>query len=286
MINRKRNIRSRFFSLLLFIFFAHCTKEIVRVKNPVSDAEKNSFGVIGFGLYVHNPRHKDLLNLFSKDSGTVFRELGTRGVRFSEILLKDSKNNPKDIRPYPNEDPVTAEKFESTQYYEGKTGYLSPFYLLLSLDPTKEFLITEINYFYQINCGQNCRRIVFRNFPVDPSKSFRAFPIQTKAGEITFGGIVMAKVAPTTPEDPYGISDDTPSLTEIFSGNKVAVQLEPGEEYIKGMDSDSLKHFFYGTGGIVEKKNAEKLFYDILIQSYPNGYWKTIAEKKRAALGN
>ncbi|WP_241686778.1 plasminogen-binding receptor Lp30 [Leptospira stimsonii] len=282
--NLKSNFRSHFLLFLFFILVANCTKEIVRVQNPVSDQEKLSYGVIGFGLYVYNPRHQDLLNLFSKDSGTIFHELGTDGVRFSEILLKDSKNIPKDVRRYPNENPVKAEIVESTQYYDGKTGYLSPFYLLLSFDASKEYTITGVNYLYQVTCGQNCRRIVFRNFPLDPSKSFRAFPIKTKAGEIIFGGIMMAKVVPTAQDDPYGISDDTPKLTEIFSGNKVAIQLEPGEEYIKKMESDFLRKYFYG--GVVDDKNAEKLFYESIIKAYPQGYWKSLAERKKTALEN
>ncbi|MBM9498988.1 hypothetical protein JWG44_01805 [Leptospira sp. 201903071] len=282
--NRKQNILNCFLLLLFFLLVVDCTQEVVRVQNPKSDREKNSFGVIGFGLYVYNQNHKNLFNIFGKDSGTVFHELGTSGVRFSEILRKDSKNNPKDVSPYPDEAPAMVEKVESTQYYEGKTGYLSPFYLLLSFDPSKEYVITGINYLYQISCGQNCRRIVIRNFPVDPSKSFQAFPIKTKAGEISFGGILMARVLPTTPDDPFGILDDTPKLTEIFSGNKVAVHLEPGEEYIKTMESDSLRKYFYG--GVVNVKNAEKLFYEILIKAYPEGYWKSLAERKKAALEN
>ncbi|ASV11176.1 hypothetical protein B2G51_04620 [Leptospira santarosai] len=272
---------------LFIVFFAlisNCTKEVIRVYNPITDKDKKSHGVVAFGLYAYNQNHKKLLNLFSKDSGSVFAELGMYGVKFSEIVSKDAKKKSLSITPYPIEEPVMAEKVESTQYFEGKTGYLSPFYLLLSLDPAKEYAITSVTYTYQVNCGQNCRRTVTRDFSVEPSKSFNAFPIKTKTGDITFGGILMARVAPTSKDDPYGIADDAPNLSELFAGNKVLVNLESGEEHIKGMESDYLKKLFYG--GEVSRKNAEKLFYESLIKAYPEGYWKTVAEKKRAALGD
>ncbi|WP_025179271.1 plasminogen-binding receptor Lp30 [Leptospira kirschneri] len=269
--------------IVFFTFVSNCTREVVRVYNPVTEKDKKSYGLVAFGLYAYNQNHKPLINLFSKDVGTVFAELGTYGVKFSEIILKDEKTKTLNVNPYPIEEPAMVEKVESTQYFEGKTGYVSPFYLLLSLDPTKEYAITGVNYTYQISCGQRCRRTVIRNFSIDPVKSFKAFPIKTKAGEITFGGILIGKATKTTKEDPYGIIDDTPELSEIFSGNKVSMNLEPGEEYIKGMDSNYLRKLYYG--GEVNIKNAEKLFYENLIKVYPEGYWKTLAEKKRAELG-
>ncbi|ABJ79694.1 hypothetical protein IQB76_12845 [Leptospira borgpetersenii serovar Hardjo-bovis] len=275
---------NRIVFIAYFVFVSNCTKEVVRVYNPITDKDKKSYGVMAFGLYAYNQNHKDLLNLFSKDSGTVFAELGMYGVKFSEIVSKDAQKNSLAVSPYPIEGPAMVEKVESTQYLEGKTGYLSPFYLLLSLDPAKEYAITGVTYTYQVNCGQKCRRVVVRDFSVEPSKSFKAFPIKTKAGDITFGGILMARVAPASKDDPYGLSDDVPGLSELFAGNKVLVNLESGEEYIKGMESSYLKKLFYG--GEVNQKNAEKLFYENLIKAYPEGYWKTLAEKKRAALGN
>ncbi|EMY78805.1 hypothetical protein LEP1GSC060_2116 [Leptospira weilii serovar Ranarum str. ICFT] len=275
---------NRFVLVAFFVMLSDCTKDVVRVYNPITDKDKKSYGIMAFGLYAYNQNHKSILNLFGKDSGTVFFDLERRGVKFSEILTKDAKKNPQNISPYPIEEPVMAEKTDSIQYFDGRAGYISPFYLLLSLDPAKEYAITGVTYTYQVSCGQKCRRTVFRDFPVDPSKSFKTFPIKTTAGEITFGGILMARVLPTTKDDPYGIGDDMPNLSDLFAGNKVSVNLEPGEEYIKGMESDSLREFFYG--GVVDLKNAEKLFYENLIKAYPEGYWKTLAEKKRAALGN
>ncbi|MCH1912446.1 hypothetical protein L9Z41_10975 [Leptospira noguchii] len=273
-------IRTAF--IVFFASVSNCTREVVRVYNPITEKDKKSYGVVAFGLYVYNQNHKHLINLFSKDVGTVFAELGTYGVKFSEIISKDEKTKTLNVSPYPIEEPAMVEKIESTQYFEGKTGYVSPFYLLLSLDPTKEYAITGVNYTYQISCGQRCRRTVIRNFPIDPAKSFNVFPIKTKAGEITFGGILMGKVTKTTKDDPYGIIDDTPELSEIFSGNKVSINLESGEDYIKGMDSNYLRKLYYG--GEANIKNAEKLFYENLIKAYPEGYWKSIAEKKRIEL--
>ncbi len=79
---------------LFIVFFAlisNCTKEVIRVYNPITDKDKKSHGVVAFGLYAYNQNHKNLLNLFSKDSGSVFAELGMYGVKFSEIVSKDAK---------------------------------------------------------------------------------------------------------------------------------------------------------------------------------------------------
>lgn len=274
----------RIVCIVFFTSVSNCTKEVVRVYNPVTEKDKKSYGIVAFGLYAYNQNHKPLMNLFSKDVGTVFAELGTYGVKFSEVISKDEKTNTLNVSPYPIEKPTMVEKVETTQYFEGKIGYVSPFYLLLSLDPTKEYVITGVNYTYQIICGQKCRKTVIRNFSIDPTKSFKVFPIKTKAGEITFGGILMGKVTKTTKDDPYGIIDDTPELSEIFSGNKVFINIESGEDYIKGMDSNYLRKLYYS--GEVNIKNAEKLFYENLIKAYPEGYWKTLAEKKRAELNN
>ncbi|MBW0433716.1 hypothetical protein HGB47_08815 [Leptospira yasudae] len=277
--------RNGYLIILLLLLVGNCTTEIVRVSSPKTDIEKKNHGIVAFGLYVYNEKHSNFLDaLFSKDKGMVVGDLGVNGVQFSEVLTKDAAKNPLNVNQYPAESPVIAEKKDSVQYYESKTGFVSPFHLLLSVDPKKEYLITRITYSYVINCGQNCRRTVVRDFPINPSQSFKAFPIKAKAGEITFGGVLMARVLPTMKSDPYGINDDTADLTEIFSGNKVAINLEPGDDYIQKMDSDVMKQYYYG--GSVDKKNSEKLLYDTIIKTYPDGYWKTLAEKKRAALGN
>ncbi|RHX87169.1 plasminogen-binding receptor Lp30 [Leptospira stimsonii] len=276
---------NRFAIVMFFVFVSNCTKDVVRVHNPISEKDKKNYGVVAFGLFVHNRNHKDILNLFSKDSGRIFQDLGLDGVKFSEILSKEStKKTPINISPYPIEAPVLMEKEDSIQYLEGKAGYIKPFYLLLSVNPEKEYVITGITYSYDITCGQGCRRPVYRNFSVDPTKSFNSFPIKANAGEITFGGVIMARVVPTHANDPYGIADDFPGITEAFSGKKVAIDLVPGDDFIKDMESDSLRKLFYG--GVVDKKNSEKLFYDNLIKSYQDGYWKILAEKKRAILEN
>lgn len=283
--NRMPAFRNGYLIILLLLLVGNCTTEIVRVSNPKTDIEKKNHGIVAFGLYVYNEKHSNFLDaLFSKDKGMVVGDLGVNGVQFSEVLTKDAAKNPLNVNQYPAESPVIAEKKDSVQYYESKTGFVSPFHLLLSVDPKKEYLITRITYSYVINCGQNCRRTVVRDFPINPSQSFKAFPIKAKAGEITFGGVLMARVLPTMKSDPYGINDDTADLTEIFSGNKVAINLEPGDDYIQKMDSDVMKQYYYG--GSVDKKNSEKLLYDTIIKTYPDGYWKTLAEKKRAALGN
>ncbi|MCG6167146.1 hypothetical protein LFX25_05060 [Leptospira sp. FAT2] len=276
--------RNQYLLILLFLLLVNCSTEVVRVNNPKTDKDKKTYGLVAFGLYVYNEKQTDLLDMFSKDKGRVFNDLGRSGVQFSEIISKDAAKNPVSVNPYPNDSPVLVEKRDSVDYFESKVGYISPFYLLLSVDPTKEYLITRIAYSYEISCGQNCRKTVVQDFPLNLAKSFKAFPIKAKAGEITFGGILMARVFPTMKDDPFGIPDDTAGLTELFSGNKVAISLEPGEEFIQKMNSDELKQFFYG--GTVDKKNAEKLFYENLIKTYQEGYWKTLAEKKRAALGN
>ncbi|MBE8415079.1 hypothetical protein IQA55_04600, partial [Leptospira borgpetersenii serovar Tarassovi] len=63
---------NRIVFIAYFVFVSNCTKEVVRVYNPITDKDKKSYGVMAFGLYAYNQNHKDLLNLFSKDSGTVF----------------------------------------------------------------------------------------------------------------------------------------------------------------------------------------------------------------------
>ncbi|EMO28461.1 hypothetical protein LEP1GSC170_0506 [Leptospira interrogans serovar Bataviae str. HAI135] len=80
--------------IAFIVFFAsvsNCTREVVRVYNPITEKDKKSYGVVAFGLYAYNQNHKPLINLFSKDVGTVFAELGTYGVKFSEIISKDEK---------------------------------------------------------------------------------------------------------------------------------------------------------------------------------------------------
>ncbi|PKA16093.1 plasminogen-binding receptor Lp30 [Leptospira haakeii] len=276
------NFFNRIALLVVFAISVNCTQEVIRVHSPANDKDKKNHGVVAFGLYAYNANHKDLLNLFSKDSGRVFEDLGNYGVKFSEIVSKNAANTFV-LNPYPTEGPVPAEKTGSIQYLESKTGYLSPFYLLLSVDPKKEYLISTITYSYQVSCGQNCQKVVVREFPIEPAKSYKAFPIKVKAGEITFGGVLMGKVVPTKKDDPYGIPDDTAGITEIFSGNKVSLTLEPGDDFIKSMESNDLKKMYYGDNSI-DKKGAEKQFYQTLIQSYPNGHWKAQAEKKLQAL--
>ncbi|TGK12263.1 hypothetical protein EHO60_08370 [Leptospira fletcheri] len=284
-------MRPYFERMMLLVFFAmiaNCTSHVIRAYNPTNEKDKKNFGLVAFGFYVYNPEMNGpfgIGKLLSKDSGTVYTYLTSDSIKFSEVILKDGKGNVVTANPYPMEAPTIMEKVGSTQYYEGKKGYIEPFYLLLSVDPKKEYLISRVTYTYQINCGQNCQRTIVRDFPLDSNQSFKSFPIRAKAGEITFGGIIMAKVIRTTKENPYGLIDDAAGITELFSGNKVAIVFEPGEGYIKSMDSNFLRKVFYNDISIdkVDKKNAEKLFYEKLSKAYPDGFWKKLAETKQQA---
>ncbi|MCG9876400.1 MAG: hypothetical protein MH321_16625 [Leptospiraceae bacterium] len=271
------------FLLLFTSFLVNCTTNVVRVPSPLTANEKKSHGLVGLGIFANNPNHGVAMSgLFDMDSGSTF----TNGqVTFSEVLSKDLKNNSVKISPYGIEEPIALEEVNKIQYLEGKVGYLAPFFVVLTLDPKKEYIISNFTYTYTVNCGQNCTRTVIRNFALDPVKSYKALPISAKGGELKFLGVHMGTIERTTKENPYGIEDDNKGITELFSEIKVAMEIEDAESFIKARKSDTLREVYYNNSE-VKKQNAEIKFLDAVIKAYDSnkGYWHELATKKRASI--
>ncbi|NCN08746.1 MAG: hypothetical protein GW938_02755 [Leptospira sp.] len=275
------NFQFKMFFLFAFtMIMVNCTTTVVRIPSPLTESEKKNHGMVGVGLFAYNPEHSN--GLFSSDNGATFAGVS---ATFSEVVSKDLKNGVVKISPYGIEEPVKLEEVDKVQYAESKIGYIQPFFVLLTLEPKKEYVVSNITYTYVVSCGNNCSKTVIRSFPLDPFKSYKALPISAKGGEIKFLGIHMGKVERTLNENVFGIPADNTSITEIFDTIKVAMHLEDAQELIKSRKENYLREYYY-LGADPTKENAEKKFLDVVINAYQSvgGYWYELAQKKRSAL--
>lgn len=239
--------------------------------------------MIGFGFFIYSPKEKNIVNVVQSSSGTLYTDLRLDSVQLEEVVNIDDKRKKLTTKPIDSVEPVVIEPEGRARvtYEESYYSRTDNFFVFVSPNPEKKYVITEIAYSFRKSGGKGLMVTVTRRYPVDPYKSFRALPIQSIPGKINFLGTFMGNILETSPNDPYGVEDPNPGLSDVLDRPLVTPNIEPAEKFIGLQRDDGLRDKFYGNYRPTPE-TMEMHFLNEIVSTYRDSYWEDKARERLA----
>lgn len=292
------NLLKTAYIIPIVFLISNCTSGAWRLHNPKTSAEGEKQTVVGFGhfrigsvtqyLLGDSPELDStfsLIEVVSVDdknkkiiTGKPFEQQefikGNKEDKL-EVFWGNTINNATSV-----DDCISAKKRGDSVCNMTKSIIKSHFDSFLFLDPNKQYVIKSMHWTEY--CGNGCRKAI--NWPMNLYESYKALPIQGKAGAVNFQGIYKIELKQVLSEDENACLEEFQNTKINFCDSKRRKLIITKVDDLPKEGYENVKEAFYEEAK-VNPKNAEIKYLKNLIQIQNNGYWKEKAEARLAAIG-